>query len=1596
MTILKTPETFTSSADSNGHMLKRWCWFLLLVALAGNLASQAAAADWSANFVLPGANGTIRAMAEDAGAIYIGGDFTAVGDIQAEHVARIDKNTGRATALGEGIQLGINLDESDVFWESVYCLAVYNGELWVGGRFLSAGGVPKTRNLARWDGTSWKSVVADTPAERVKSLFVADGKLYVGGEFSRIANLAGTNGAAIWNGSEWSAVGTGLPSGVLPSRVNAFALTPSGVYLGGSFYLPDSTEQVSLAKWTGNAWTEVAITLHLQEVSALAVQGTDLLIGHSTFGLKRWNGTAFSDVGTTYRPGIRCILVSGTHVYAGGDASARPDYTEPAPVHLVSLAKFSGTAWAELGAGVQGTVHSLMASGGQIYAAGEFMQAGGVPAVRISRWNGTEWSPVVSAGSGGGVGGRVRAVLDAGNKIYVGGDFTVAGGVVANRIACWSKATRTWSALGTGMKGSPMGLAAPSTVRALAMVGNNLYAGGNFIRAGGVLCWNIARWNGTAWSAMNGGLFESVNTMLVSGTDLYVGGSFANSDRNKVARWTGSAWVDIGLKGQFALAEVNSLCMYGGALHASVAGLQGNGAFGVLKYTGSQWVNLDITDPPAGACSGLSVFSGKLLICVNRAGILEWDGTSLHSPPWRFGLSVGNSDSFSKVSLAVVNGQLYAGGANVGVQDQYVQGNYLYNRAALARLDGDQWVELLPENTHGTVDALTVGTNGSDLYVGGRFTDLGGKLSHNLGIYSVGVGEPEIEVKSTTQAEVVSGDTWNFGPVFTKASASATYTLKNTGTDVLYGEDLYPDGSSDSSFYIKTQPGFPIWPGGSATLVVGFAPTTGGTKAALLKIRTNDSDEPEFQLHLVGEAVVMTPPMVKTMAPTGVSHDTATLHGVVNAKNSLREVFFDYGMTTSYGLSVAATPATLAGNDEASVSVTMTGLQPHTKYHYRVRATGVLGTASGTNMTFTTLNRAPVATADALAVVPGCTVSLPVMDNDLDPDGDHLSLAVASVLSPATAGKLTKAANLLTFAASPTFSGQASFTYSVKDAFNGTSLPATVTLTPATCSIDSQTRALSSAGWVYPVTVTSSGAWSVGNPTTWMSVSPVSGYGDGTVLITVLPNAGKSSRTATMQIGGQNHTITQAGVQRPALSLPPVVPPAIVGGYYSLDIPTVNLPVTYAAKNLPPGLTLNGGTGKLSGRPTKEGKFAITLNASNAADKAAETLTFDIQVTKLPTEVVGSYQGLISGNAEINGQRGSRLELTTTPLGAFSGKIITGTASVTLKGMLDIDADNALYPHLNLVLRPKDSPALSLRVELNGESNTLGGELRTSSGPPASAGVMGWRNVWSKTMKATAYKALHNFVLEQPDSDPTRPQGWSYGSIPAVNETTGAVTVSGRTADGNAFASAAFVGQQGQVLLYQSLFGGKGSLAGALTITAGMAPSANTLAGTARWFKPAAPASPPSNDLVYKEGFGPLDLTVEGAAYEPVSAGQVVLGLANGSSSNAELILDRAPEVDLMLDLRLHNPGAAFVNKAVVPSTVNKINLSTLNPATGAFAGDFILPGVTSVQNRRAIFQGVIVKRATGLAGCGYFLMPESHTATAAKNSGRVRLRSLP
>jgi len=88
-------------------------------------------------------------------------------------------------------------------------------------------------------------------------------------------------------------------------------------------------------------------------------------------------------------------------------------------------------------------------------------------------------------------------------------------------------------------------------------------------------------------------------------------------------------------------------------------------------------------------------------------------------------------------------------------------------------------------------------------------------------------------------------------------------------------------------------------------------------------------------------------PALPAYAQTGpaesVAETTATLTGEVAAGGGPLSVFFDYGPTTNYGLTIASAPASASGASAVAVRANLAGLTPRTTYQYRVRAGGLLG-----------------------------------------------------------------------------------------------------------------------------------------------------------------------------------------------------------------------------------------------------------------------------------------------------------------------------------------------------------------------------------------------------------------------------------------------------------------------------------------------------------------------------------------------------------------------------------------------------------------------------------------------------------------------------
>jgi subtilisin family serine protease len=102
------------------------------------------------------------------------------------------------------------------------------------------------------------------------------------------------------------------------------------------------------------------------------------------------------------------------------------------------------------------------------------------------------------------------------------------------------------------------------------------------------------------------------------------------------------------------------------------------------------------------------------------------------------------------------------------------------------------------------------------------------------------------------------------------------------------------------------------------------------------------------------------PPTVVTGSATGVTATEAILHGTVNPNGFSTTDQFEYGTTTSYGITVPAV-AESAGSGVVAVEkgYVLTGLLPSTTYHFRITGTSGEGTSLGKDATFTTSSLTP-------------------------------------------------------------------------------------------------------------------------------------------------------------------------------------------------------------------------------------------------------------------------------------------------------------------------------------------------------------------------------------------------------------------------------------------------------------------------------------------------------------------------------------------------------------------------------------------------------------------------------------------------------------
>jgi len=126
------------------------------------------------------------------------------------------------------------------------------------------------------------------------------------------------------------------------------------------------------------------------------------------------------------------------------------------------------------------------------------------------------------------------------------------------------------------------------------------------------------------------------------------------------------------------------------------------------------------------------------------------------------------------------------------------------------------------------------------------------------------------------------------------------------------------------------------------------------------------------------------PPVVTTNPATFVASFSAKVNASLNPHGLATTFHFQYGTTTSYGLTTA--PQTQSGNTVRTVSAGISSLTAHTTYHFRIVASNSAGTRMGADRTFTTLTATgpPVAITNPATNV---TASSAKLNGSLDPHG---------------------------------------------------------------------------------------------------------------------------------------------------------------------------------------------------------------------------------------------------------------------------------------------------------------------------------------------------------------------------------------------------------------------------------------------------------------------------------------------------------------------------------------------------------------------------------------------------------------------------------
>jgi hypothetical protein len=626
------------------------------------------------------------------------------------------------------------------------------------------------------------------------------------------------------------------------------------------------------------------------------------------------------------------VFAGGSFTNIGGRTRSR----------IAALDRATGLALA-WNPSADGNVFQLSPAGSVIYAGGEFVEIGGqlrrgLAMLDVISGKATGWDPQ----SGG---DAIRCLSVNGSQLFAAGPLPRGGRFRSNLAAIDART-------GEILDWNP---GADQPVYALALAGDVVYAGGNFMNIGGVSRIRVAAINaadGTvpAWNTATVGPNGRVEAISVSADFVFAVGGFTSvgtmisPGAAAFSRASGqiTAWKPFANRPVRAVL-VSDNVVYSAGSFSSIGG-QPRSCFAALdSATGSAlpWNPNALGTTVAGlalARSGDVIYAGGSFTDIGgqlRLHLAALDIDSGTATAWNPGIPSLN-DSVQRI--AVANGVVYVTGSfnTIGGLE----------RRELAAVDAGT-AEVLPWNPDpagpaGTPSVSTLEASANAVYVGGNFTELGGRRRSYFAAFPMD-GVPQI-LRQPAPAHVARGqpvaltvDVSGQQPLFIQWQLNGTNLSGATGTNLVLAS-AQAGNSGSYSVIITNQLGY------TRSLLTTL------TVAAPLEIVShpaNQSVAPGNDVNLIVEATGGPAPFYQWKL------NGAPIPGATSATLSLTNV--QPSDSGRYSV-VVFNGAEILESQTATVVVSAPGLAFADNFIDRVAATSAAGVGAGSNATATSEN----------------------------------------------------------------------------------------------------------------------------------------------------------------------------------------------------------------------------------------------------------------------------------------------------------------------------------------------------------------------------------------------------------------------------------------------------------------------------------------------------------------------------------------------------------------------------------------------------------------------------------------------------------------